>query len=71
MLVTETRGKGFEMRYENSYWKDFEKRYVVTYYILIDGKYELRTTIVEGIRECIGFLKAIADDPEQDLVSVI
>ena len=56
------------MQSENSYWKDFEKRYVVTYYIVVDGKYELRKTVVEGMRECIGFLKGIADDPEQVLV---
>ena len=58
------------MCYENSHWKDFEKRYVVTYYILVEGKYELRTAIVKGMRECIGFLRGIADDPGQELVSV-
>ena len=45
-------------------------RYTITYYILVDDKYELHKTVVEDLRECIGFLKAIADDPEQELVSV-
>ena len=50
---------------------DMNINYVITYYEIVDNKYEIRKKVVDDLHECICFLKTIEYDQRHELVSVM